>query len=105
MDNQIPDAIRMDEKLREKLEDMETQYGSIGGKLAFVMDLISDAEILAGQHGVYCRHGVDARRMHPDMEDLLLNIRASRSLIKNAFRENREEREANRKARESKQKD
>ena len=82
MGDPLPDAIMMDEKLRDKLEDMETQYGSIGGKLAFVMDLISDAEILAGQHGVYCRNGIDGRRMHPDLENLLLNIRAVRSLVK-----------------------
>jgi hypothetical protein len=81
---QVP---HFDEALYEKLEDMETQYGSQAGKLAMAMDLITDAEISAGQLSVYCKNSMDPRRPHPDLENLQKYITAVRALIKEAFRE------------------
>ena len=77
----------LSEELVDKLEDMETQYGPMAGKLAMAMDLITDAEISAGQLSVYCRHGLDASKTHPDLENLQKYIIVVRQLIKNAFRE------------------
>ena len=81
-DNPIPPG-----PLREKLEDMETQYGAVRGKLAMAMDLMSDAEITAGALAVYCRNGLDPRRSHPDLETLQRILVAVRGLVKGAFRE------------------
>lgn len=75
------------ESVRERLEDMETQYGAMAGKIALAMDLITDAEISAGQLSVYCRNGLNPAKPHPDLEDLQTRIKAVRTLLKGAFRE------------------
>ncbi len=77
------------EALKEKLEDLETQYGTMAGKLALAMDLMSDAEIAAGLLSVYCRNGLDPKKPHPDLEDLQRNIATVRTLVKEAFRDHR----------------
>lgn len=74
----------------EKLEDLIMQYGPVGGKLAAVMDLMSDAEISAGMLRVYCRNSLDPRKPHPDLEELEQSLRTARDLLKEAFREDRE---------------
>lgn len=81
--------LKMPEKMREHLEDLQTQYGPANGKLAMAMDLLSDAEITAGQLTVYCRNGLDPRKPHPDLESLQLYVRAIRVLVREAFRERR----------------
>ena len=77
---------QLPEKLRDKLEDMETQYGPMAGKLAMAMDLMTDAEISAGQLSVYCRNGLDPKKPHPDVENVQTYIKVCRQLIKEAFR-------------------
>ena len=72
---------------KERLEDFETQYGPMAGKLALAMDVITDAEISAGQLNVYCKNGLDPRRPHPDLERVQLYIKLVRSLLKEAFRD------------------
>lgn len=43
------------ESKREALERHELQYGRVRGRLAVALDILTDALVLAGQHGVYCR--------------------------------------------------
>ncbi len=74
-------------QLTDKLDDYKTQYGPVKGNLALAMDMISDAEIAAGQLSVYCRSGLDSSKKHPDLEALQQNIDVVRTLIKHAFRE------------------
>lgn len=83
------DLASLPENIREKLEDLETQYGPMSGKLALAMDLMSDAEISAGQLSIYCRNGLDPRKPHPDLEQLQLCVAVVRQLVKEAFREER----------------
>jgi hypothetical protein len=40
---------------REELEKHEFQMGAERGRLAVTMDLLTDALVLVGQHGVYCQ--------------------------------------------------
>jgi hypothetical protein len=39
---------------REELEHFETMMGPRRGRLAVTLDLVTNALVLAGQHGVYC---------------------------------------------------
>lgn len=39
----------------EELERLEFQMGVERGRLAFTLDLLTDALVLVGQHGVYCQ--------------------------------------------------
>ena len=43
-----------DEK-RDELERLEFQMGTARGRLAVSLDLLTDALVLVGQHGVYCQ--------------------------------------------------
>jgi hypothetical protein len=43
------------EHRKEALEEHEFRMGMERGRLAVAMDLLTDALVLVGQHGVYCR--------------------------------------------------
>jgi hypothetical protein len=43
------------DKYRDALEMHETMMGSMRGRLAVALDLLTDSLALVGQHGVYCR--------------------------------------------------
>jgi hypothetical protein len=40
---------------REELEQQEFMMGTERGRLAVTLDLLTDALVLVGQHGVYCQ--------------------------------------------------
>jgi hypothetical protein len=40
---------------RDELERYEFRMGTERGRLALTMDLLTDALVLVGQHGVYCQ--------------------------------------------------
>ncbi len=40
---------------REELEQLEFMMGVERGRLAITLDLLTDALVLVGQHGVYCQ--------------------------------------------------
>ena len=40
---------------REELESLEFMMGTERGRLAVTLDLLTDALVLVGQHGVYCQ--------------------------------------------------
>ena len=43
------------EERREELERQEFMMGMERGRLAVTLDLLTDALVLVGQHGVYCQ--------------------------------------------------
>lgn len=43
------------DKHHDALERHETMMGSARGRIAVVLDLLTDSLALVGQHGVYCR--------------------------------------------------
>jgi len=43
------------EEKREALESYEFRMGAARGRLALALDVLTDALVLVGQHGVYCR--------------------------------------------------
>ena len=43
------------DKHRDTLEVHETMLGAAPGRLAVALDLLTDAQALVGQHGVYCQ--------------------------------------------------
>jgi hypothetical protein len=43
------------EDRREELEKQQFMLGPARGRLAVTMDLLTDALVLVGQHGVYCQ--------------------------------------------------
>lgn len=43
------------DKHKDTLEVHETMLGASHGRLAVALDLLTDAQALVGQHGVYCQ--------------------------------------------------
>jgi hypothetical protein len=43
------------DKHRDALEVHETMMGATNGRLAVALDLLTDAQAMVGQHGVYCQ--------------------------------------------------
>lgn len=53
---------------REELERYEFQMGTDRGRLALTLDLLTDALVLVGQHGVYCQSARQAGKPAMDIQ-------------------------------------
>jgi hypothetical protein len=65
---------------REKLEDHEMMMGPVQGKLAVLLDLLTDSMIVAGKHSIYCR-GKRSAEASPDMETITEGLLQSKELV------------------------
>ena len=68
------------EVYREKLEDHELMMGPVQGKLAVLLDLLTDSMIVAGKHSIYCR-GKRTGEGSPDMETITEGLLQSKELV------------------------
>jgi hypothetical protein len=66
---------------REELERLEFQYGIERGRLALALDLLTDALVLVGQHGVYCRSARQPDKPAMDLQIILQSLEGSKELI------------------------
>ena len=87
----MPDA----KEQHEELERYETMMGAERGRLAVALDLLTDALVLAGQHGVYCRSNRNAAKPAEDIRMVTDQIVAAKKLIQSAMEEIRKRRESN----------
>lgn len=81
-----------DEK-RAELEHYEFMMGSARGRLAVALDLLTDALVLTGQHGVYCVSNRNPSKPRLDLEEVLGGIEGAKTLIQSVMEELRRERE------------
>jgi hypothetical protein len=82
-----------DEK-REELERYEFMMGVPRGRLAVTMDMLTDALVLVGQHGVYCRSDRNPSQPSNDMQIVLKAINDAKELIGTVMEELRKQKEA-----------
>jgi hypothetical protein len=68
------------EVYRDKLEDHEMMMGPVQGKLAVLLDLLTDSMIVAGKHSIYCR-GKRNAEASPDMETITEGLLQSKELV------------------------
>jgi hypothetical protein len=68
------------ETYREKLDDHETMMGPVQGKLAVLLDLLTDSMIIAGKHGIYCK-GKRSGEPSPDMQAIVEGLLHSKELV------------------------
>jgi len=80
---------------KEELEKYEFMMGTARGRLAVAMDLLTDALILVGQHGVYCTSNRNPSKPALDLKSVLSSIEGSKELIRSAMEELRKQREQN----------
>jgi len=70
----------LDDK-RDDLEKYEFMMGIPRGRLAVAQDLLTDALILVGQHGVYCRSSRQPNQPAMDLQIVLDALNSSKELI------------------------
>ena len=70
---------------QEQLERYEFQMGRTRGKLAMASDLLTDALVLVGQHGVYCASLRQPNKPAMDLQIILQCMNESKELILKAM--------------------
>ncbi len=81
---------------REELEKHEMMLGSTRGRLAVGLDLLTNALVLLGQHGVYCRSKLEPGQPVMDLRLISRDIVHVKELVQDVMEELRREREAQR---------
>jgi hypothetical protein len=69
------------EDRREELEKHEFMMGTSRGRLAVSLDVLTDALVLVGQHGVYCRSERQPNQPAMDIRTIAKAIEDAKDLI------------------------
>jgi hypothetical protein len=69
------------EERREELEKHEFMMGKPRGQLAVTLDVLTDALVLVGQHGVYCQSARTPGRPAMDIQIISKSISDAKELI------------------------
>ena len=79
---------------KEDLERHEFMMGVERGRLAVTLDLLTDALVLIGQHGVYCTSNRNPTRPAIDLQTVLKSISGAKELVSSVMEEIRKKKEA-----------
>ncbi len=71
----------VDDERREQLERYEFMMGAARGRLAMSLDLLTDALVLVGQHGVYCTSARNPAKPAMDIQRIAKGISDAKELI------------------------
>ena len=75
------------EDRRDALEEFEFRMGIERGRLAVTLDLLTDALVLVGQHGVYCQSARQAGRPAMDIQIVSQCLTDAKDLISSVMTE------------------
>jgi hypothetical protein len=78
---------------KDELDHYETMMGPHRGRLAVSLDLLTNALILVGQHGVYCHTNRDANVPVMDIRIIQAEIGKAKELIQSVMESIRAERD------------
>jgi hypothetical protein len=78
---------------KDELEHYETMMGSHRGRLAVSLDLLTNALVLVGQHGVYCHTNRDPDVPVMDIRIIQAEIGKAKELIQSVMEAMRAERD------------
>ncbi len=81
------------EEHKEELEHYETMMGAHRGRLAVTLDLLTNAMVLVGQHGVYCHSTRDPEKPVMDIQLVTQELRKAKELIQSVMESLRVQRE------------
>jgi hypothetical protein len=79
---------------RDELEKYEFMMGPERGRLAVSLDMLTDALILIGQHGVYCTSQRNPSKPALDLETVLGELNGAKQLIQSVMEELEQKRAA-----------
>jgi hypothetical protein len=77
-----------------ELEKYEFMMGVARGRLAVTLDVLTDALILVGQHGVYCTSARNPEIPALDVQAILADINGAKELVSSVMEQMRQEKEA-----------
>jgi len=66
---------------REELEKHEFMMGLERGRLAVTLDLLTDALVLVGQHGVYCQSARQPGKPAMDIQMITQSLTGAKELV------------------------
>ncbi|WP_433968205.1 hypothetical protein [Tunturiibacter gelidiferens] len=66
---------------QDELEKYEFMMGEARGRLAVTLDVLTDALILIGQHGVYCTSTRNPNVPALDLQAVLMNLNGAKELV------------------------
>ncbi len=69
----------------EDLERFEFMMGAERGRLAVTLDMLTDALILIGQHGIYCASTRNPAQPALDLQAVLAEIGGAKQLIQSVM--------------------
>ena len=72
---------------KDALEAHEFQMGVERGRLAVTLDLLTDALVLVGQHGVYCQSARQAGKPAMDIQIISQCIGGAKELVASVMEE------------------
>ena len=72
---------------REELEKHEFMMGVSRGRLAVTLDVLTDALVLVGQHGVYCQSARQPGKPAMDVQLIVKSITDAKDLISGVMAE------------------
>ncbi len=72
---------------RAELEKHEFMMGKARGRLAVSLDVLTDALILIGQHGVYCVSNRNPAKPALDLQAVLAGIEGAKELVQSVLAE------------------
>ena len=75
------------EERREELEKHEFMMGKPRGQLAVTLDVLTDALVLVGQHGVYCRSNRNPSQPATDLQLVLTSLTGAKELVSSVMAE------------------
>lgn len=78
---------------KDELEHYETMMGPQRGRLAVSLDLLTNALVLVGQHGVYCHSAGNPDKPVMDIQLITRELRKAKELIQSVMEALRAERE------------
>ena len=92
MRNTHGESMSVFDERSEELEKHEFMMGPARGRLAVSLDMITDALILIGQHGVYCTSNRNPSKPALDLETVMGELRGAKELIQSVMEEIRRQR-------------
>ena len=75
------------EDQREALEKHEFMMGVPRGRLAVTLDMLTDALVLVGQHGVYCTSARNQAKPALDLQTIMRQLTGAKELIQSVMQE------------------
>jgi hypothetical protein len=72
---------------QDELEKHEFQMGVEAGRLAVTLDILTDALVLVGQHGVYCQSARQPGKPKMDVQMISQGILQAKELVQSVLEE------------------